>query len=135
LENGKVLNLMKSKIKVLISDASARTFSRVLINKKYKILVSAKKNKYSNLVAYAAINKFLRDKKFLAPKLFSHNYKKGTILIEDFGDLSFHKILIKKKDKLSIYKKLVNLLLNIQKIKPEKKIRNIINKSHSMKNY
>ena len=60
---------MKSKTKVLTSDASARTFSRVLINKKYKILVSAKKNKYTNLVAYAAINKFLRGKKFLAPKL------------------------------------------------------------------
>ena len=126
---------MKSKIKALTSDASARTFSRVLINKKYKILVSAKKNKYSNLVAYAAINKFLRDKKFLAPKLFSHNYKKKTINIKNFEDISFHKILIKKKDKLSIYKKLVNLLLNIQKIKPEKKIKNIINKSHSMENY
>ena len=112
---------MKSKIKPLTSDASTRVFFRVFHNQKSKILVSSKSNKYSNLIAYTAINKFLRNKNFLAPKLFSHNYKKGRILIEDFGDLTFYKILIKKKNKFSVYKKLVNLLLYIQKIKPEKK--------------
>ena len=126
---------MKSKIKPLTSDASTRVFFRVFHNQKSKILVSSKSNKYSNLIAYTAINKFLRNKNFLAPKLFSHNYKKGTILIEDFGDLTFHKILIKKKNKFSIYKKLVNLLLYIQKIKPEKKIKNIINNFHFVENY
>ena len=126
---------MKYKIKVLTSDASDRTFSRVFIKQKYKILVSAQKNKYSNLIAYTAINKFLRNKNFLAPKLFSHNYNKGTILIEDFGDLSFHKILLKNNNKFNVYKDLVNLLLNIQKVKPVKKIKNIINKSHFIQNY
>jgi len=126
---------MKSKIKPLTSDASTRVFFRVSHNQKSKILVSAKSKKYSNLIAYTAINKFLRNKNFLAPKLFSHNYKKGTILIEDFGDLTFHKILIKKKNKFSVYKKLVNLLLYIQKIKPEKKIKNIINNFHLVENY
>lgn len=126
---------MKSKIKPLTSDASTRVFFRVFHNQKSKILVSSKSNKYSNLIAYTAINKFLRNKNFLAPKLFSHNYKKGRILIEDFGDLTFYKILIKKKNKFSVYKKLVNLLLYIQKIKPEKKIKNIINNFHLVENY
>ena len=88
---------MKFKKKKLTSDASARTFFRVFINQKNKILVSAKENKYLNLIAYTAVNKFLRDKNFLAPKLFSHNYKNGIIIIEDFGDVSFYKILKKKK--------------------------------------
>lgn len=131
----KVINLMKYKVKIIASDASSRTFSRVLINKRYKILVSSKTNKYSNLIAYTAINKFLRKKKFLAPKLFSHDYTKGTILIEDFGDISFHRILNKEKKKFDIYKKLVDLLLDIQKIKPEKKIKNIINNSHFVEVY
>ena len=126
---------MKFKKKKLTSDASARTFFRVFINQKNKILVSAKKNKYLNLIAYAAINKFLRDKNFLAPKLFSHNYKKGIILIEDFGDVSFHKILKRKKNKLIIYKKLVNLLLEIQKIKPKERVKNIKNSYHVIKKY
>ena len=126
---------MKIKTKKLASDASARTFYRVLINKKSKILVSAKKNKYSNLIAYTAVNKFLRDKNFLAPKLFSYNYKKGTILIEDFGDKTFYKILNKKKNKLPIYKKLVNLLLDLQKIKPKERIKNIKNNYHVIKKY
>ena len=126
---------MKIKTKKLASDASARTFYRVLINKKSKILVSAKKNKYSNLIAYTAVNKFLRDKNFLAPKLFSYNYKKGTILIEDFGDKTFYKILNKKKNKLPVYKKLVNLLLDLQKIKPKERIKNIKNNYHVIKKY
>jgi len=36
---------------------------------------------------------------------------------------------------LLIYKKLVDLLLKIQKIKPKKKIKNILNKSHTVNEY
>ena len=49
-----------------------------------------------------------------------HDFYKGVIVIEDFGDSSFYKILIKKKNKFIIYKKLVDLLLKIQKIKTKK---------------
>ena len=40
-----------------------------------------------------------------------------------------------KKNKLIIYKKLINLLLKIQKIKPKSKIKNIINKPHNIDKY
>ena len=63
----------------------------------------------------------MRTNKILAHKLYSSNYSKGIILIEDLGDLSFYKILLNKKNKLSVYKKLVDLLIQIQKIKPKSK--------------
>ena len=47
------------------------------------------------------------------------------MIIEDFGDMSFHKLLLKKKNKFYIYKKLVNFLLKIQNIKTKKRIKNI----------
>ena len=75
---------MNSKIIAISGDASFRKFYRIDTNKKSKIVVFWNKDKYQNLVAYSAINKFLRDNKILAPKLFEHNYNKGIIVIEDF---------------------------------------------------
>ena len=126
---------MKYKILSIAGDASFRRFYRLVLNKKRKIIVVAKREKYQNLIAYSAVNKFLRNNKILTPKLYTHNYPKGIIVIEDFGDLSFYKILLKKKDKLPIYKKLTDLLLKIQKIKPKLKIKNINNGSHIIEKY
>jgi len=126
---------MKSKILPIVGDASFRTFYRLKLNKTSKIIVLATKEKYKNLIAYSAINNFLRTNKILAPKLYTHNYPKGIIVIEDFGDISFYKTLIKKKNKLVIYKKLVDLLIKIQKIKPKSKIKSINKKSYIMDKY
>jgi len=126
---------MKYEILQIASDASFRRFYRFVFNKKSKIIVLATKEKYKNLVAYSTINKFLRNNKILAPKLYLHDYSKGIIIIEDFGGTSFHSVLLKKKNQLPIYKKLVNLLIKIQKIKPKKKIKNILNKSHIVDEY
>ena len=126
---------MKSKILSIAGDASFRTFYRLISNKSSKIIVVAKKEKYKNLIAYSAVNEFLRANKILAPKLYAYNYPRGIIVIEDFGDSSFYKILLKKKNKLIIYKKLVDLLLKIQKIKPKSKIKNINNKPHVINKY
>jgi len=126
---------MKFKIQPIIGDASFRTFYRLTLNKKSKIIVLAKKKKYKNLIAYSTINKFLRTNKILTPKLYTHNYAKGIIIIEDFGNLSFYRVLLKTKNKLKIYKKLIDLLLKIQKIKSKTKIKNIICGSHIVDKY
>ena len=135
LVNGKIINLMKSKILPIAGDASFRKFYRLKLKKKNKIIVFASREKYSNLVAYSAINKFLILNKILAPKLYEHNFKKGILIIEDFGNTNFKKILIKKKNKLLVYKKLVDLLIKIQKIKPRSRLKSILNKSHIVKKY
>ena len=116
---------MKYNILPIAEDASFRTFYRLVLNKSSKIIVLSKKEKYKNQIAYSAINKFLSSNKILTPKLYTHNFSKGIMVIEDFGDLSFYKILLKTKNKLIIYKKLIDLLLKIQKVKPKFKIKNI----------
>jgi len=126
---------MKFKIIPIAGDASFRKFYRVILNKKSKIIVFAEKDKHKNLKAYIAINKFLRENKILAPKLLDYNYSEGIIGIEDFGDITFHKVLLKKKKRLNTYKKLIDLLIKIQKIKPNRSIK-IINKNmHTIKKY
>ena len=126
---------MKFKIVPISSDASFRSFFRIYINKKSKILVHAEKEKYTNLIAYTSVNSFLKSNKILTPKLFNYNFKKNLIIIEDFGDLSFYKVLLKKKNKLIIYKKLVRLLLKIQKIRPRYKIKSVLGKYHKINKY
>ena len=88
---------MESKILPIKGDASFRKFYRVILDGSSKIVVFSKKEKYKNLIAYTAVNKFLISNKILAPKLYAHNSSKGIIVIEDFGDLSFYKTLLKKK--------------------------------------
>ncbi len=135
LESGKTINLMKFKLLPIVGDASFRLFYRAKINKSSKIVVIAKKEKYKNLVAYTSINNFLRKNKILAPKLYFHNFLDGIIFIQDFGNKSFYSELLKKKNKLIVYKKLVDLLLKIQKIKPKSKIKRIGGGSYVVEKY
>jgi len=126
---------MKSEMIPIAGDASFRTFYRIKSKKKNKIVVLAKKEKYKNLIAYSAINKFLRINNILAPKLYGSNFSKGVIVIEDFGNISFHKILTQKKNKLAIYKKIIDLLFKIQKIQPKTKIESINGRFHRVRKY
>ena len=135
LENGKIINLMKFNILPIAGDASFRKFYRLKLNKSSRILVLAKKDKYKNLIAYCSVNKFLSNNKILSPKLYSYNFYKGFIIIEDFGNLSFYKVLLKSKNKLIIYKKLVDLLIKIQKIRPKTKIKNVDKGLHKINKY
>jgi aminoglycoside/choline kinase family phosphotransferase len=126
---------MKFKILPVAGDASFRMFYRLIFNQSSKIIVLSKKEKYKNLAIYSAVNKFLRANKILTPKLYTYDYSKGIMILEDFGDLSFYKILHKRKNKLPIYKKLVDLLLKIQKINSKSKIKGINNKSYKIEKY
>ena len=126
---------MKSKILPIAGDASFRKFYRLISNKNKKIIVFAKKEKYKNLIAYSAVNKFLRDNNILAPRLYAHNYSKGIIVIEDFGDINFKRVLLNKKNKFRVYKKIIDLLIKIQRIKPKFKIKNINNRFYVINKY
>ena len=125
---------MKCKILAIAGDASFRKFYRLKLKKNSKIIVFASKEKYNNLVAYSAVNKFLINNRISAPKLYQHNFPKGILVIEDFGDITFKKILVKKKNKFPIYKKLVDLLIKIQKIRPKNRLQTISKKTHILKN-
>ena len=112
------MKLVKSILKKIKGDASFRSFYRKTNNKKKSIIVYATKEKEKNLLIYDAINSLLIENKILAPKLYKENYKQNFIEIEDFGDDSILKLL--KKDgsnKINLYKKSVDLLTKIQKIK------------------
>ena len=129
------MNLDKKNLKEIKGDASFRFFYRKKDKKKNSIIVYAKKEKKKNLLIYDCINKLLIKNKIKAPKLYNENYKKNFIEIEDFGDETLYKILNnKKKNKIILFKKVISLLINIQKIK-KKEIKNFQNKFYKIKKY
>ena len=119
LENGKILKI-NYKFKKISGDASFRKFYRIKKNNKTSIIVSAKKDKYKNLIVYSAINNILNSNKINAPRLISNHYENNMIEISDLGDKSFYDFIITKKNKLIQYKSLIKLIFKLQKIKIKK---------------
>ena len=126
---------IKSTLKKIKGDASFRSFYRKTNNKKNSIIVYASKDKEKNLLIYDAINSLLIENKILAPKLYKENYKQNSIEIEDFGDDTVFKLLRKSgSNKINLYKKSIDLLSKIQKIK-KNKIKNFKGKNYKVPIY
>ena len=123
MENGKILIKMNFKLKKISGDASFREYYRVKKNNKTSIIVFAKKEQYKNLIVYSAVNKILNHHKILSPKLIKDYYKHNMIEITDLGDKSFYDFIKNKKNKLKNYKKLIELIIKLQKIKLKKTYR------------
>ena len=122
-------------LKKIKGDASLRSFYRKTDNKRNSIIVYATKEKEKNLLIYDAINSLLIENKILAPKLYKENYKKNFIEIEDFGDDTVFKLLKKNgSNRINLYKKSIDLLSKIQKIK-QKKIKNFTGKNYKVPIY
>ena len=134
--NGAIMILKKYKLSSISGDASFRQYYRKFNQKKNlsSIIVISKKEKNKNLLVYTAINQFLLDHNIRAPRLLTENYKKGFIEIEDFGNITIHNILKKSKKKFHIYKKTVDLLIRLQKIK-SRIIKDFYGKSYKLENY
>ena len=126
---------MKFKLKKIKSDASFREFYRLYKGKRSSIIVTASKEKQKNIVLYSAINKFYRKKGIYAPKSIKKHSHDSILEIEDLGKDTLLQHVKNSKNKLSLYKKCVDLILKIQKIKPPKKIKISVNKYKKFDTY
>ena len=116
-------NLMQYKIKKISGDASFREFYKIEKNSKFTILVKANKDKFRNLIIYAAINELLIKNKIKAPKLVQEYFVKNMMEIENLGNHSFLEHIKNKKNKFNDYKKLIELIIKLQKINFKKYIK------------
>jgi len=126
---------MQFKLKKIRSDASFREFFRLHKGKKTSIIVTAKKERFKNLITYSAINRFLRKKGIYTPKLISQHFNEGIMEIQDFGNNTLLHHVKRSKNKLNLYKKCVDVILKIQKIKPIRKIKFGLNKYLNLSTY
>ena len=108
---------MNFELKKISGDASFREFYRIKRNNGSSIIVFAKKEKFKNLIVYAAVNRILNANKVLSPKLVRNFFKDNAIEITDLGEQSFYNYIKNKKNKKNAYKQLIKLIIKIQKIK------------------
>jgi len=114
---------MQYKIKKISGDASFREFYKVEKNSNSTILVKANRDRFRNLVIYAGINKLLIKNNIKAPKLVKEYFDKNMMEIENLGNYSFLEYVKFKKNKFNHYKKLVDLIIKLQKINFKKDIK------------
>ena len=125
----------ESKLVPIKADASFRKFYRKKIKKKSSIIVYAEKEKIQNLLNYDSVNKLLSQKNINAPRLLSENFNQNLIEIDDLGTKTILDILKKKNtNKLKIYKKILVILIKLQKIKL-RKIKNFKKKFYKIPIY
>ena len=114
---------MQHRIEKISGDASFREFYRIEKKLNSTILVRANKNKFKNLIVYAAINELLVKNKIRAPRLIQEYFIDNMMEIENLGNHSFLKYIKNKKNKLNDYKKLIELIIKLQKINFKTNIR------------
>ncbi len=125
----------ESKLVPIKADASFRKFYRKKIKKKSSIIVYSEKEKIQNLLNYDSVNKLLLQKNINAPRLLSENFNQNLIEIDDLGTKTILDILKKKNtNKLKIYKKILVILIKLQKIKL-RKIKNFKKKFYKIPIY
>ena len=111
----------ESKLTLIKADASFRKFYRKKVKKKSSIIIYSEKEKIQNLLNYDSVNKLLLKKKINAPRLLSENFNQNLIEVDDLGTKTILDILKKKNaNKLKIYKKILIILIKLQKIKLRK---------------
>ncbi len=111
---------MNYKLRKISGDASFREFYRVKKKNKTSIIVLANKEKYKNLIVYSAVNQILKKNKISSPKLIKNYYKNNMIEITDLGEKSFYDFIKNKNNKLKDYKRLIEIIIKLQKIKIRK---------------
>jgi aminoglycoside/choline kinase family phosphotransferase len=114
---------MQYKIKKILGDASFREFYKIEKNFKSTILVKANKDKYRNLIIYAAVNELLIKNKIKAPRLVQEYFENNMMEIENLGEHSFLEYIKKNNNKLYHYKRLIELIIRLQKIRFKKNIK------------
>jgi aminoglycoside/choline kinase family phosphotransferase len=112
----KSANLLGYELNPIPADASFRTYDRVKIKDKNLILMNSPPEHYS-LTPFIEIAELLRKHNLPAPEIFHIDSDNGFMLLEDFGGTSVKDFVLQSPHmQRDIYKKIIELLVDIQKV-------------------
>ena len=110
------------EIDKLTGDASSRRYYRLSTDKKsYVVCLDNPFNDGIEKHPFVSVQQFLNDKKIRVPAILDSNLGRGYLLQEDLGDMTFLQYIStfdNKKQELDVYKKVVDQLLILHRIRP-----------------
>lgn len=110
-------NIPADEIKLIAGDASFRSYYRVRRGDKNLILMFAPPS-HEDIKPFEKIAKFLFENQFSAPQILHRDEENGFLLLEDFGDDTYGRVLkINAENEYPLYEKALDVLLELHKIK------------------
>ncbi len=113
-------------IKFLAGDASNRKYFKILQNEKTKVLMNNQENDNS-IIEFIDKTKVFKDLDIIVPKIFENFSDQGFLIIEDFGDEKYSKI-INKNNQEQLYKNAIDTLIHLHKKKIKQNFENYTKK-------
>src|SRR5947209_622300 len=98
----------------LAADASFRRYYRLGGNGRRAVLMDAPPP-HEDVVPYIAVSQTLRRLGFSAPEVFAEDRARGFLLIEDFGDDTYTRLLDCGADEAALYTLAVDTLIELQR--------------------
>ncbi len=117
-------NWRDAEISLLASDASFRTYFRVVSKDKSAVLMDANP-KEENLKKFSFISQRLSLLGFSSPRIIASDFKRGLLLLEDFGDTTYTEALRHGLSEDKLYALATDVLVHLHKKTQGKKIHGI----------
>ena len=114
------LNAAREPIK---SDASHRRYTRLCKNGETIILMDTREIVRDETVQFCNMAELLRDHGFSAPKIFARNKVFSLLLVEDFGDALFARLMRQRPElEEPLYRIAIDMLLRLRLLLPSRDI-------------
>ena len=100
-------------------DGSRRRFFRIVPRFSDRTFIAMKNEPVDDLArsensAYLMIGRHLREKGLPLPQIHACHLEKGWFIMEDLGDISLQQVASRDKDRVSLYKRVVEILISLQ---------------------
>jgi N-acetylmuramate 1-kinase len=96
----------------LASDASFRTYYRIRNGRRRGVVMDAPPPE--DVAPFVAVSQVLHDLRLSAPKILGEDRAHGFLLLEDFGDETYNKLLAEGADEPALYALAVDVLVAMQ---------------------
>ncbi len=98
----------------MVGDASFRRYQRLIEAERTALLMDAPPPE-ENVAAFSMIDRHLRDMGLGAPEIFAEDVDAGLMVIEDFGDDTYTRLLENGGDERVLYRTAVDVLVHLHR--------------------
>ncbi len=98
----------------MAGDASFRRYERLIRDERTVLLMDAPPPE-ENVSAFSLVDRHLRNMGLGAPEIFAEDAEAGLMLIEDFGDDTYTRLLAEGGDEKALYRTAVDVLVHLHR--------------------